>query len=117
MADSIGKNKVFSPPVTSPVHSFSRRLVVRKYTLFKRKAEDRDSIWYVKVYDAAGKRKAYSTGCTRKEDALDFAELHYGKGKRAPNLAAFVADGHFFTRGLLIPNQVIDRIGKPPYFR
>jgi hypothetical protein len=58
MADFTRKNKVFSPPVTSPVHSFSRRLVARKYTLFKRKAEDRDPIWYVKVYDDAGRRKA-----------------------------------------------------------
>jgi hypothetical protein len=72
---------------------------VRKYTLFKQKAEDRDPIWYVKVYDDAGRRKAYSTGCTRKEGATDFAELHYGKGKRAPTLAAFVEDRHFFQRG------------------
>jgi integrase len=78
---------------------FSEEDFMRKYTLFKRKAEDRDPIWYVKVYDERGKRKAYSTGCTRKEDAEDFAEQHYGKGKRAPTLAAFVDDRHFFERG------------------
>ena len=72
---------------------------MRKYTLFKRKAEDRDPVWYVKVYDDQGRRKAFSTGCTRKEDSNDFAELHYGKGKRAPTLAAFVEDRHFFQRG------------------
>jgi len=38
---------------------------MRKYTLFKRKAEDRDPIWRVKVYDNAGRRKAYSAGCVR----------------------------------------------------
>ena len=71
---------------------------MKKYTLFKRKAEGRDPIWYVKVYDERGKRKAYSTGCTRKEEAEDYTEQHYGKGKRAPILAAFIEDRHFFER-------------------
>ena len=56
---------------------------MRKYTLFKRKAEDRDPVWYVKVYDDQGRRKAYSTGCTRKEDA---ARPHPGGLRRGPAL-------------------------------
>jgi len=72
---------------------------MRKYTLFKRRAEGRDPVWYVKVYDDQGRRKAYSTGCTRKEDAEDEAEKRFGKGKRAPVLNAFIAERHFFVRG------------------
>lgn len=45
-------------------------LILGKYTLFKRKAEDRY-----------------------------YAEQHYGKGKRAPSLSAFIEDRHFFIRG------------------
>ena len=51
---------------------------MRKYTLFKRKGEDREtSVYYVRVYDEHGRRKAYSTGCSKKEDAIDYAEQHF----------------------------------------
>jgi integrase len=73
---------------------------MRKFTLFKRRGEDRDgTVWYVRVRDERGKRHAYTTGCTRKDEAEDYAEMHYGSGKRAPTLAVFVAERHFFERG------------------
>ena len=72
---------------------------MKPFTLFKRRGDDRETaVYYVRVMEN-GRRKAYSTGCTQKEEAEDFAEQHYGKGKRAPTLAAFVDDRHFFIRG------------------
>ncbi len=82
---------------------------MKPYTLFKRRGGDRDTaIWYVRVMEdgqdlQTGQpvrvRKAYSTGCNKKDDAEDYAELHFGSGKRAPTLDAFIEDRHFFERG------------------
>lgn len=72
---------------------------MKPYTLFKRRGGDRDTaIYYARVMEN-GRRKAYSTGCTKKDDAEDYAELHFGSGKRAPTLAAFLDERHFFERG------------------
>ncbi|MGD0727067.1 MAG: tyrosine-type recombinase/integrase [Spirochaetia bacterium] len=81
---------------------------MRKYILFKRRGEGRDPVWYVKIYEN-GRRRAKAiridTGdgttrpCTLKEEAEDYAELHYGQGQRAPVLKAFIEERHFFERG------------------
>jgi site-specific recombinase XerD len=76
-------------------------VLMRKYTLFKRRGEDRDgTVWYVRIRDERGTRRAYSTVCTRKEEAEDYAELHFGAGTRAPTLKAFAVERHFFEHGV-----------------
>ena len=72
---------------------------MKPFTLFKRRGDDRETaVYYVRVMEN-GRRKAYSTGCTKKDAAEDYAELHFGSGKRAPTLNAFLEDRHFFERG------------------
>lgn len=67
------------------------------YSLFKRRSAGRTATWYVLIWEG-DKRKAYTTRCSKKEDAEAYAEKHFKKG-RSPTLSDFVAERCFFVRG------------------
>lgn len=46
----------------------------RQYTLFKRRRKKGKPIWYFRIYLPDGTRRAKSTGCTSKENAMAFVE-------------------------------------------